>query len=118
MNLASQSVLECLNACLDHRGSIYIPELGTTFHVKPRATRLFACQNPVEEGGGRRALPKSFLNRFTQVYLKPLTADDQIAVLTNIYNGLPVSHIEAMVKFNSIVSLSFLFGTISFTYVL
>lgn len=67
MNLASQSVLECLNACLDHRGSIYIPELGVTFHVKPRSTRLFACQNPVEEGGGRRALPKSFLNRFTQV---------------------------------------------------
>lgn len=67
MNLASQSVLECLNACLDHRGSIFIPELGTTFHVKPRNTRLFACQNPVEEGGGRKALPKSFLNRFTQV---------------------------------------------------
>lgn len=67
MNLASQSVLECLNACLDHRGTIYIPELGTTFYVKPQATRLFACQNPVEEGGGRKYLPKSFLNRFTQV---------------------------------------------------
>uniref|UniRef100_A0A0R3T203 Midasin n=1 Tax=Rodentolepis nana TaxID=102285 RepID=A0A0R3T203_RODNA len=103
MNLASQSVLECLNACLDHRGSIYIPELGTTFHVKPRATRLFACQNPVEEGGGRRALPKSFLNRFTQVYLKPLTASDQIAILISIYNDLPVPHIEAMVKFNSML---------------
>lgn len=35
LNLASQSVLEGLNACLDHRGEIFIPELGKTFHVKP-----------------------------------------------------------------------------------
>lgn len=28
LNLASQSVLEGLNACFDHRGEIYIPELG------------------------------------------------------------------------------------------
>lgn len=35
LNLASQSVLEGLNACLDHRGEIYVPELGKTFHVKP-----------------------------------------------------------------------------------
>ncbi|VDK34052.1 unnamed protein product [Taenia asiatica] len=103
MNLASQSVLECLNACLDHRGAIYIPELGTTFHVKPRATRLFACQNPVEEGGGRKYLPKSFLNRFTQVHLKPLTSVDQIAILTAIFTDIPLSHIEAMVQFNSIL---------------
>ncbi|KAL5111458.1 Midasin [Taenia crassiceps] len=103
MNLASQSVLECLNACLDHRGAIYIPELGATFHVKPRATHLFACQNPVEEGGGRKYLPKSFLNRFTQVHLKPLTSADQIAILTAIFTDIPLSHIEAMVNFNSIL---------------
>lgn len=35
LNLASQSVLEGLNACLDHRGEIFIPELGKTFHVTP-----------------------------------------------------------------------------------
>lgn len=34
LNLASQSVLEGLNACLDHRGEIFIPELGKTFHVE------------------------------------------------------------------------------------
>lgn len=28
LNLASQSVLEGLNACFDHRGEVYIPELG------------------------------------------------------------------------------------------
>lgn len=66
LNLASQSVLEGLNACLDHRGEVYIPELAMTFAVKP-GTRLFGCQNPLRQGGARRGLPKSFLNRFTQV---------------------------------------------------
>ncbi len=27
LNLASQAVLEGLNACLDHRGEVFIPEL-------------------------------------------------------------------------------------------
>ena len=47
---------------------IYIPELGMAFKVQRGKTRLFACQNPLNEGGGRKGLPKSFLNRFTQVY--------------------------------------------------
>ena len=47
---------------------IYIPELGMTFKVQRGKTRLFACQNPLNQGGGRKGLPKSFLNRFTQVY--------------------------------------------------
>lgn len=67
LNLASQSVLEGLNAVLDHRGELFIPELGKTFNVSLGQTRLFACQNPLSQGGARRGLPKSFLNRFTQV---------------------------------------------------
>ena len=67
LNLASQSVLEGLNACLDHRAQLYVPELGRTFHVQQDKTRLFACQNPLHQGGGRKGLPRSFLNRFTQV---------------------------------------------------
>lgn len=67
MNLASQSVLEGLNACLDHRGEVFVPELGMTFHIEHRSTRIFACQNPQGQGGGRKGLPRSFLNRFTQV---------------------------------------------------
>ncbi|VDP85467.1 unnamed protein product [Schistosoma mattheei] len=70
MNLASQSVLESLNACLDHRGEVYIPELNNTFKINSYTTRLFACQNPLREGGGRKGLPRSFLNRFTQVSVK------------------------------------------------
>ncbi|KAF8562123.1 hypothetical protein P879_04155 [Paragonimus westermani] len=100
MNLASQSVLECLNACLDHRGEIYIPELGTSFKVNPESTHLFACQNPVREGGGRKGLPKSFLNRFTQVYLQPLSTADQSFILHQLYPALTPTAIRLMLRFN------------------
>ncbi|CRK32465.1 hypothetical protein BN1708_019017, partial [Verticillium longisporum] len=59
MNLASQSVLEGLNACLDHRGEVYISELDQVFHKHPDF-RLFAAQNPHHQGGGRKGLPSSF----------------------------------------------------------
>ena len=36
-------------------------------------TKIFACQNPLHQGGGRKGLPKSFLNRFTQV--RPLLVE-------------------------------------------
>ena len=51
----------------DHRGELYVPELDRRFHVDRDQTKIFACQNPLQEGGGRKGLPKSFLNRFTQV---------------------------------------------------
>ena len=52
---------------------VYIPELGMTFQVQREKTRLFACQNPLNQGGGRKGLPKSFLNRFTQVKVRNLS---------------------------------------------
>ena len=64
---AGQSVLEGLNALLDHRAEVYIPELAQAFACPP-SFRVFAAQNPVQEGGGRRGLPKSFLNRFTRSF--------------------------------------------------
>lgn len=67
MNLASQSVLEGLNACLDHRGEVYISELDQTFKRHPNFS-VFAAQNPHHQGGGRKGLPASFVNRFTVVY--------------------------------------------------
>ena len=63
LNLATQSVLEGLNACLDHRAEIYIPELNKTFAISSQNTKIFATQNPPREGGERKHLPKSFLNR-------------------------------------------------------
>ena len=91
LNLASQSVLEGLNACLDHRATVYIPEIDKyeravsslpaasslviiacplcrSFECPP-TFRVFAAQNPFHQGGGRKGLPKSFLNRFTKVRL-------------------------------------------------
>ncbi|KNC56498.1 uncharacterized protein AMSG_11499 [Thecamonas trahens ATCC 50062] len=100
LNLASQSVLEGLNACLDHRAEVFIPELGRTFPASPHF-RLFACQNPLEQGGGRKGLPKSFLNRFTQVYLSELTRVDLLAILRAKFPTLAPAALSAMVDFNA-----------------
>lgn len=81
LNLASQSVLEGLNSCLDHRASVYIPELGKEFACPP-TFRIFAAQNPLAQGGGRKGLPKSFLNRFTKVYIEALTSEDLFSIVS------------------------------------
>ena len=64
-------MLEGLNAVLDHRAEAFIPELGRAFACAP-GFRVFAAQNPLQEGGGRRGLPRSFLNRFTRVHVELL----------------------------------------------
>ena len=53
MNLAHQSVLEGLNAILDHRKTVYIPELNKEFKCHPDFA-IFASQNPIEHGIGRK----------------------------------------------------------------
>ncbi|XP_037827489.1 midasin [Lucilia sericata] len=84
LNLAPQSVLEGLNAILDHRGEVYIPELNKTFALN-KQTRVFASQNPLKQGGGRKGLPQSFLNRFTKVYVQKLTTEDLLFVVEGKY---------------------------------
>ncbi|XP_076652583.1 midasin [Halictus rubicundus] len=103
LNLASQSVLEGLNACLDHRGEVYIPELGMTFTVKP-GTRLFGCQNPLRQGGARRGLPKSFLNRFTQVFVDVLEREDLSFILKTQFPTIPEDLMNKMIRFNERLS--------------
>lgn len=80
LNLASQSVLEGLNSVLDHRKSIFIPETNevATAHA---SFRIFGAQNPALEGGGRRGLPKSFLNRFTRVQIETPEQGDILAIV-------------------------------------
>ncbi|KAJ1957077.1 AAA ATPase midasin, partial [Linderina pennispora] len=97
INLASQSVLEGLNSCLDHRGTVYISELDREFTLSP-GFRLFAAQNPLGQGGGRKGLPRSFVNRFTQVYMDELTRDDLQIICDNIYNHH--ASIERVLEFN------------------
>lgn len=97
LNLASQAVLEGLNSVLDHRREIFIPELDETVRCAP-SFRVFAAQNPVQEGGGRKALPKSFLNRFSRITLELLKPGDLLVILQQLHPQLPVSCLECIVR--------------------
>lgn len=107
LNLASPAVLECLNAALDHRGELFVPELNRTFPVRSDTAavggssfRLFAAQNPLHEGGGRRGLPRSFLNRFVIVQCEQLTAYDYSTIVrTALHGALPPDHIGMLLDF-------------------
>ncbi|OQR87196.1 midasin-like protein, partial [Achlya hypogyna] len=100
LNLASQSVLEGLNACLDHRGTVYIPEIDQSF-VCPKSFRVFAAQNPLRQGGGRKGLPKSFLNRFTRVVVDSLHDTDLRVIATALYPSIPAEAVHKMIAFNN-----------------
>jgi midasin len=101
MNLASQTVLEGLNAVLDHRGSVYIPELGRSF-ARHSDFRVFAAQNPLQQGGGRKGLPKSFLNRFTKVYLQEHTPEDLMLICKELH-PMPAELVQQMIAFNEVI---------------
>ena len=98
MNLASQSVLEGLNACLDHRGEVYISELDQVFKRHPDF-RLFAAQNPHHQGGGRKGLPSSFVNRFVVVYADVFTNDDLQLIAAHNYPHVPANVIANLIRF-------------------
>ncbi|CAL4925261.1 unnamed protein product [Urochloa decumbens] len=101
LNLAPQSVLEGLNAILDHRAEVFIPELGQTYKCPP-SFRIFACQNPSSQGGGRKGLPKSFLNRFTKVYVDELLEDDYLFICKSRYHPLiSESFLRNLIRFNN-----------------
>ncbi|KAG1882661.1 hypothetical protein F4604DRAFT_1986326 [Suillus subluteus] len=100
MNLAPQAILEGLNAVLDHRGTVYIPELGRSF-VRHPAFRVFAAQNPLQQGGGRKGLPKSFLDRFTKVYIEELSPEDLLLVCRERFSGCDEDMLRAMIAYNN-----------------
>ncbi|KAI9166729.1 Midasin [Paramyrothecium foliicola] len=100
MNLASQSVLEGLNACLDHRGEVYVSELDQVFKRHPKF-RLFAAQNPHHQGGGRKGLPSSFVNRFVVVYADVFTDDDLKLIAAHNFPDLPADIIANLIHFIS-----------------
>lgn len=99
LNLAPQSVLEGLNAILDHRSEVFIPELGVTFKCPP-SFRVFACQNPSYQGGGRKGLPKSFLNRFTKVYVDELVEDDYLSICSASHPTISRDLLSKLILFN------------------
>ncbi|OAA69441.1 ATPase, AAA-5 [Cordyceps fumosorosea ARSEF 2679] len=98
MNLASQSVLEGLNACLDHRGEVYVSELDQVFKRHPNF-RLFAAQNPHHQGGGRKGLPASFVNRFIVVYADVFTDEDLKLIASHNFPNLPVNVVSKLIQF-------------------
>ncbi|RIA85786.1 P-loop containing nucleoside triphosphate hydrolase protein [Glomus cerebriforme] len=100
LNLASQSVLEGLNSCLDHRGAVYIPELNKEF-LCSKEFRVFGAQNPLHQGGGRKGLPRSFINRFTQVYIEQLTKIDMLFIAKCLYSQFDDSLLEKIIDFNN-----------------
>ena len=100
MNLASQSVLEGLNACLDHRGEVYISELDQTFRRHPNFS-VFAAQNPHHQGGGRKGLPSSFVNRFTVVYADVFRNDDLELICKHNFSAVPDELITTIIRFVS-----------------
>ncbi|CAG7947709.1 unnamed protein product [Penicillium nalgiovense] len=103
MNLASQSVLEGLNSCLDHRQQVYIAELDQTFKRHPDFV-LFAAQNPHHQGGGRKGLPASFVNRFTVVYAESFTDGDLKTICSRLFPGSPSLQTERLVDFISLLN--------------
>lgn len=103
MNLASQSVLEGLNACFDHRGEIYIAEINRKFSVDRSKSRVFACQNPYLQGAARKGLPQSFLNRFTSIYIESHTEQDLCNIVQQRFPQFPSLFVQKLVKFNNIV---------------
>lgn len=97
MNLASQAVLEGLNACFDHRGQVYVSELDQTFTKHPKFT-VFAAQNPHHQGGGRKGLPASFVNRFTIVYADGFTPDDLLIISNQSHPDCSIEITKSLVN--------------------
>ena len=98
MNLASQAVLEGLNACLDHRGQVYIPELDQEFSRHP-SFMVFAAQNPHSQGNGRKGLPASFVNRFTVVHADLLTDEDLMLICMQLYPNHSKRGVDLLIEF-------------------
>ena len=82
---------------------MYLPELDRVFPLHP-ATRVFACQNPQAEGGDRKGLPRSFLNRFSRVTMVGLTGPDCTLILSSLHPGLPPSLLAQLVQFSEAVA--------------
>lgn len=99
LNLAPQSVLEGLNACFDHREEVYIPEVDITVHRSPHF-KVFCSQNPMVEGGGRKGLPQSFLNRFSRVYVEAMSREDLLEIIHSThFKSSIVVYLDSMVDF-------------------
>lgn len=60
-------------------------------------------QNPMSQGGGRKGLPASFLNRFTKVYLSSLESEDLRYITQALYPAIAEPTLAKMIEFNQAV---------------
>ncbi|PXF43299.1 Midasin [Gracilariopsis chorda] len=96
LNLASQTVLEGLNSLLDHRRSLFVPETNETV-IADCSFRMFGAQNPAIDGGGRRGLPNSFVNRFTRVDIVAPSSSDVLFVVQSLHSMIPADVLQRIV---------------------
>ncbi|KAI7963181.1 hypothetical protein MJO29_003608 [Puccinia striiformis f. sp. tritici] len=96
MNLAPQTVLEGLNGCLDYRGTVYVPEIDRAFKRHPNF-RVFAAQNPHHQGGSRKGLPRSLVDRITVVFMTEMEKEDLLQICTEMAPSFDQSAISQMV---------------------
>jgi midasin len=75
---------------------VFIPELNRTFRCPP-TFRVFGAQNPLQEGGGRKGLPRSFLNRFTRVHVELLVQADLLFIAGALHPRIPQHTLGRMV---------------------
>jgi midasin len=57
----------------------------------------------MNQGGGRKGLPASFLNRFTKVYLDALETDDLQSICGALFPRIPSPTLHQMIAFNQAV---------------
>lgn len=82
LNLAPTEVLEALNRLLDDNRELVIPETGEAIKAHPDFV-LFASQNPVTlDYAGRKSLSRAFRNRFVDIQIDDLPADELGVILS------------------------------------
>ncbi|EFJ21629.1 hypothetical protein SELMODRAFT_166, partial [Selaginella moellendorffii] len=80
LNLAPSDVLEALNRLLDDNRELFVPELQVSVKPHPHFM-LFATQNPPGIYGGRKALSRAFRNRFIELHVDDIPADELVTIL-------------------------------------
>ena len=101
MNLASAETLERVAAVLEEGGSLALTERGEADAlVRHPDFRVFGAMNPPTDFG-KKELPPGIRARFTELYVPPITTDEdlQLVVLGILQPVLPHSPVSQIVAF-------------------
>lgn len=102
VNLAPVETLERLTGVLEGAaGTLSLTERGDVENVSRHPNfRIFACMNPATDFG-KRDLPISLRNRFTELYIDELTQKEDLQALVFQYleNSVPSPPVEDIVNF-------------------